>query len=100
MTYDNDQRIRSDEVASHRTIPVQARSGPGIGVLVAIFVALIIGAVFMLSGTRTDTASNTNAGSTVSAPASVNPPAPTTGSGATAPAPTSPRPGTAPPTSR
>ena len=73
MTYDNDERLRSN--ANTAKDP-----GPGLSpfVLGAIVVALILGGVFLFTPSNTNTASTQN-GTTVSEPARVAPPASTTG---------------------
>lgn len=84
MTYDNDERLRSD------ANPVKDTSvGLSPYVFGAIVVALILGGVFLFTPSNTNTASN-QSGTTVSEPARVIPPASTTGSGATSPAPARP----------
>jgi hypothetical protein len=90
MTYDNDDRLRSDAAARDTSVGLSPY------IFGAVVVALILGGVFLFTPSETNTASNQN-GTTVSEPARVIPPASTTGSGATSPAPA--RPG-APATTR
>ena len=86
MTYDNDERLRSANTPLERRVIAESKSGVSPMVLGAILLALILGGVLLFSGGNTNTASN-QTGTTVSAPARVNPPTSTTGSGATSPGP-------------
>lgn len=93
MTFDNDERLRSDAELSNRKVRSDGslRDGRSMtgwiaGILALAVIAL---AVMFLLPDRTDTTAS-NSGPTMSSPAS-NPPATTTGSGSTSPTPVAPR---------
>ena len=93
MTFDNDERLRSDAELSNRKVRSDGslRGERSMAGSIAGFLALavIAMAVMFLLPNRTDTTATnsgtTNSGTTMSSPASI-PPATTTGSGSTTPA--------------
>lgn len=96
MTYqDNNDRLRTERNLPDAGGHVNKSAGVSGFVLAAIVFALIIGGIFLFTGSNTNTASNQD-GTTVTTPARVNPPASTTGSGSTSPSPGPTNPGTAP----
>lgn len=90
MTYDNDDPLRSvadSPMEARRRVRADAGLRPFF--MGAVVIALLIVAGFLYSSRVTnDTASNSSE-MTVSSPARVNPPASTTGTGATSPPPAS-----------
>lgn len=80
MTYHDNDRIRTEAELMRRG----GSGGRGGIIFGAVLLAMILGAVFFLPASDTNTASN-QSGTTVSSPARVAPSASTTGSGATSP---------------
>ena len=91
MTFDNDQRPRTDAEHPNRTVRSDGslrRERPMGGWIAGILALAVIAlAVMFLLPNRTDTTAS-NSGTTVSSPARA--PATTTGSGSTSPSPTAP----------